>query len=317
MQAIRITANDLEFEVLVAGSSDRLLLMLHGFPDDARSFIPMMQRLSEAGFCCAAPFMRGYRPSEVPEPVRRCSLATTQIADLATDVAKLSQALKARLGCKSVYLAGHDWGAITVQAAINRNPELYRKAVMMSVPPGRVFLGNLLRNPGQLARSWYILFFQLPWLPESRLRSSKSRFIARLWRAWSGDMTRFQQRIDEVTATLSEPVNARAAMAYYRGLLRPSPADCGRWLLSRKLFLGALKGPVLVLSGERDRCITPAMFRHCDRAVAPFGGRYRMIEGAGHFLPLEAPDPVIEETLRFFRESDEESPTGSKPGRMQ
>ena len=300
MERLRIHANNLQFEVLVAGQSERLVLMLHGFPDDARSFIPMMRRLTEAGFCCAAPFLRGYRPTAVPPAIAASSLKTIQVIDLVEDVAAIARQLKVRLGSEQLFLVGHDWGAIAAYATVQQYPSLFARAVMMSVPPGRIFLRNLLTNPGQFWRSAYIFYFQVPWLPERRISKGEGRYIETLWRAWSGDVSAYQDRIAEVIDTLSAPDNLRAALAYYRGLLRPAPSQWRQWNQARRLLLARAAIPSLVLAGEHDRCIPPAMFAGTDSWLDGGTGEFRTIANAGHFLPLEATTTVSEAALQFF-----------------
>ncbi|TVS09837.1 MAG: alpha/beta hydrolase [Wenzhouxiangella sp.] len=299
MDTIRLTVNGLDFQVLMSGQSDRLVLMLHGFPDDARSFVPMMRLLNDAGYRCAAPFMRGYHPTAVPDAVGHSRCNTIQIEGLAADAEAITLALKARFGFQSCFLLGHDWGAIAAYAAVARRPDLFRAAVMMSVPPGPVFLRNLVRNPGQFVRSAYIFYFQLPWLPEWRIRAGNGRYIERLWQAWSGDVSACRERIEEVIETLSGPETLRAALAYYRGLLRPPPWQWRQWNQARRLLLAPAAIPSLVLAGEQDRCIPPAMFSGCEEWLSEAGGHYRTIADAGHFLPLEATQEVVDQMLRF------------------
>lgn len=300
MEAIRLTANGLDFEVLMSGQSDRLVLMLHGFPDDARSFIPMMQLLNDAGYTCAAPFMRGYHPTTVPAAVADSSFNTIQVAQLAADAEAITMELKAQYAFRDCYLVGHDWGAIAAYAAVALRPELFKKAVMMSVPPGPTFLRNLLRHPGQFVRSAYIFYFQLPWLPERRIRANKGRYIERLWQTWSGDVSAYEERIQDVIEALSRPENLRAALAYYRGLLRPPPRQWRQWNHARHLLLAPASVPSLILAGDRDRCIPPPMFSGCEAWLGPAGGQYRIIADAGHFLPLEATQPMVDQMLCFF-----------------
>lgn len=303
MNTIRLNVNGLDFEVLMSGQSDHLVLLLHGFPDNARSFVPLMRLLNDAGYACAAPFMRGYHPTAVPAAVVASGFNTIQVEQLAKDAEAITMELKARFDFRDCYLVGHDWGAIAAYAAVARNPGLFRKAVMMSVPPGPVFLRNLLRHPAQFKRSAYIFYFQLPWLPERRIRSNKGRYIQRLWQAWSGEVSAYQERIEDVVDTLSRPENLRAALACYRGLLRPLPRQWRPWNQSRRLLMASASVPSLVLAGDRDRCIPPTMFSGCEAWLAPSGGEYRIITEAGHFLPLEATRSVAGAVLQFFRSS--------------
>lgn len=311
MERLRIHANNLQFEVLVTGQSERLVLMLHGFPDDARSFVPMMQRLTAAGYCCAAPFMRGYRPTAVPPAIDASSWRTIQITDLVGDTAALAEQLKKQLDIEQLHLVGHDWGAIAAYATVQQYPTLFAKAVMMSVPPGRVFLRNLLKNPSQFRRSAYIFYFQLPWLPEKMIRRSQGKTIEALWRAWSGDVDAYQDRINEVVDLLSAPENLRAALAYYRGLLRPLPWQWQQWNQARRLLLAPAAIPSLVLAGEHDHCIPPTMFTGTEAWLADRGGSFRTIADAGHFLPLEATTAVTEAILNHFAKDSQPATAAS------
>ena len=79
-------------------------------------------------------------------------------------------------GAERAFVAGHDWGAAAAWIAAMNHPEVVERLAILNVPhPRRMLQG--LRTPRQLAKSWYILFFQLPWLPELSAR-------ARGWWGW-------------------------------------------------------------------------------------------------------------------------------------
>ena len=61
----RIRANGLEFAYLEEGDGP-LVLLLHGFPDSARSWSHQMRALAAADYRAVAPYLRGYPPSEIP-----------------------------------------------------------------------------------------------------------------------------------------------------------------------------------------------------------------------------------------------------------
>src|SRR6187431_2776580 len=62
-----IRANGVDFAYLSEGSGP-LVLLLHGFPDTARTWDRVMPEVARAGFRVVAPFMRGYHPTEIPKP---------------------------------------------------------------------------------------------------------------------------------------------------------------------------------------------------------------------------------------------------------
>ena len=275
MQTLRLLANGVDFAVRVWGGGPRLALLLHGFPDDADSMAPLAARLVVAGYRCAAPFLRGYAPTG-PAPD-----GDNHVAALGDDGGALIPAL----GHDRALVGGHDWGAVATYAAVARHPARVAGAVALSVPPVPAILRNLPRDPAQLRRSAYMGRFQAP-RAAARIRAGGFAEIDRLWRAWSPGWTPPPGRLDAVKATLAQPGCVEAAVAYYRGLL---PRRAGDLLRAPTLLrLGHGAPPPLVCGGLSDGCFGPALYSGVPGA--------RLIEG-GHFLPLEAPDAVVEAIL--------------------
>ena len=162
---IDIQAPNVELKALTWGPSDGpIALCLHGFPDTAYGWRNFAPRLAESGWRVVAPFMRGYAPSSIP------SDGSYHIGALMHDALQVRAAAG---GTDRDVVIGHDWGAMAANglAAIPDSP--FAKAVIMSVPPAAAFRGRvrdtgrlLAQIPPQLLRSWYIMYFQLPWLPE-------------------------------------------------------------------------------------------------------------------------------------------------------
>lgn len=269
-----LRAGGLSFGVHVRGDGPRLALLLHGFPDDAGSMLPLAERLAAAGWTAAAPYLRGYPPSDAAPDGRYGAAA------LAQDVLGLIEAL----GRRRALVVGHDWGAVAGYAAAIADPDRVARLVTLSVPPPRVFVRNLVRHPTQLARSSYMGFFQLRGLAERAVRARDMAFVDGLWTRWASSFTPPPGRLDEVKRTLSAPGALEAALGYYRALTWPGRADL-------PLALGRVPVSTLVITGEADGCIAPAAFDRLDDGfVAP--RRLVVLPGKGHFLPLEATDDV-------------------------
>ncbi len=291
---IDVHAPEVELKALTWGPPDGpIALCLHGFPDTAYSWRMVGPRLAEAGWRVVAPFMRGYAPSAIP------SDGSYHIGALMDDALRVRSAVG---GSDRDVVIGHDWGAIaaTGLAALPESP--FAKAVIMSVPPAAAFrpLGRVADRgrllgvlPRQLLRSWYILYFQLPWLPER----SASWVLPRLWRRWSPDYDA-EEDLRHVDAAIGTPESWRAALGPYRATIRNSRPPA-RYAELHRHWTSAPKLPSLYLHGREDGCATAA-FAHWTDKVLPAGSDVAVVEHAGHFLQLDRPDRVAELLLRFI-----------------
>lgn len=291
---IDVATPAVQLRALVWGPEDGpVALCLHGFPDTANGWRKVAPVLAEAGWKVVAPFMRGYVPSSIPTD------GSYHVGALMDDALRLLEAVGPT---GRDVIIGHDWGAMAASgvAALPDNP--FSKAVIMSVPPlasfqplGRVpDAGKLLAQlPRQALRSWYMMYFQLPWLPER----SASWVVPRLWKAWSPGYDATQD-LRHVDAAIGAPDRWRAALGYYRATVRMSkpPAQYAElhdhWLLPPVL-------PSLYLHGTDDGCAAPDYARWVQE-ILPAGSAVKIVEAAGHFLQLDQPEVVAQHIVDFI-----------------
>ncbi|MCA4724626.1 MAG: alpha/beta fold hydrolase [Mycolicibacterium fortuitum] len=291
---IDVATPAVQLRALVWGPEDGpVALCLHGFPDTANGWRKVAPVLAEAGWKVVAPFMRGYVPSSIPTD------GSYHVGALMDDALRLLEAVGPT---GRDVIIGHDWGAMAASgvAALPDNP--FSKAVIMSVPPlasfqplGRVpDAGKLLAQlPRQAIRSWYMMYFQLPWLPER----SASWVVPRLWKAWSPGYDATQD-LRHVDAAIGAPDRWRAALGYYRATVRMSkpPAQYAElhdhWLLPPVL-------PSLYLHGTDDGCAAPDYARWVQE-ILPAGSAVNIVEAAGHFLQLDQPEVVAQHIVDFI-----------------
>jgi pimeloyl-ACP methyl ester carboxylesterase len=268
-----IDTGEVRLHCEAAGPEDGpLVLLLHGFPECWISWRKQLPALAAAGFRAVAPDLRGYGDSDKPRGV-----ASYRVEKLVEDVSRLIAAF----GRSSAHVVGHDWGGyIAWHFAMWHPQQLVRLAVLNIPHPQR--MRRALRTLRQLRRSWYIFFFQLPWLPERSVRKS----LRALFRHTPAHRDAYdEETIETLVRALRDPTGP---INYYRAAMRyRSP----RWEVIEK--------PALVIWGEPDRWLGSEMVQPDPRWVRDV--RVERIPGASHWVQADAPDRVNELLLAFLR----------------
>lgn len=272
-------ANGIDFSYLEQGKGP-LVLCLHGFPDTAWGFAETLGALAQAGFRAVAPFMRGYAPTGLAPDGDYSVLA------LAQDILGLIDAL----GERDAIVVGHDWGGLAAYTAANLEPSRLRKLVVMSVP----HILSTRTTLGQLKKSWYVWFFQLPCWPERALVKDNFRFIDRLYGDWSPTWKFTSHATDPVKKALATPEATRAALGYYRAMVRGSTRRL-RSVMSQRTLV-----PTLVMAGMQDGSIGIEQFDNVRRAYGT-EFHFRRFDNAGHFPHRECFDEFIAQLLTFVK----------------
>ncbi|MDY7098037.1 MAG: alpha/beta fold hydrolase [Pseudomonadota bacterium] len=268
-----VETKGLTFELAEAGEGDHLALCLHGFPELHFSWRHQISLLVEKGYRVWAPNMRGYGGTDRPESVREYALD-----HLVQDVADLIDAS----GAKKVTLIAHDWGAIIAWLfAITKKRDLER-LIIMNVPhpkPAR----RELRKWRQLRKSWYIFFFQLPFLPEMMLKGRGENGAGGIIARTSCDPSRFGRQEQLLYSDAAMREGARTAMVnYYRALLRH-----GNTINAGDFRVDA---PTLIVWGEDDVAIDIHCLDGTEKWVDDL--TVKRLPGVSHWVQQEAPEKV-------------------------
>ena len=268
-----------------------IVLCLHGFPDNAGSFRHQLPALAEAGYRAISLTLRGYEPGAIPAD------GDYTMETIATDILAVIESLDTG----PVHLIGHDWGAAVAYVATSAAPERFKSLTVMAVPHAGRFAREGLRIPKQLRLSWYMGFFNIPWLSDWVLQRQDYAFIRKLWRDWSPAWQPEPGVLDSVIQTLSQPGVRSAALGYYRAAL-----SIKALLVSAEEAHYPVPVPTLALSGERDGCIASEVFEQLMVAQDfPKGLTFSRIAEAGHFLHQEQPEQVNREILDWLKLNDD------------
>jgi len=279
------------------------VVLLHGFPDFWYGWRLQIPALVEAGYRVVAPDLRGYNDSD--RPPRRRDYTTELIA---ADVVGLIERTTGRGDVRAggaggespggrgtergsgervvgpgddsgVVLVGHDWGGVVAWLVAAARPDLVRRLVVLNAPHPDGFR-RTLRTSSQLLKSWYALFFQLPWLPERAMSAFGFALLTRVLEREVQNPSAFTGRdLDRYKEAWAKPGALRAALDYYRMAPR-------RMTVNRQSAPSRVSAPTLVLWGERDPHLDVKNLVGLD-AYAP-DLRVERFPDAGHWVQLDA-----------------------------
>ena len=276
-----IHTNGIDLHVVQAGPVDGpLVILLHGFPEYWAGWRNQIPALAGAGFRVWAPDQRGYNLSAKPKGVAAYSLD-----ELVADVIGLIDAA----GEEKVYLVGHDWGAAVAWWTANTHPDRLRKLAILNVPHPNTMQRVLRGSFTQLRKSWYIFFFQIPWLPETLIRAGNWRGARQALLGSSRPGTFSEADLAEYVTAWSRPGAFTAMINWYRAMFRAKLKP----LPSKRISV-----PTLLIWGAQDfalgRELAQPSIDRCD------DGRLVFIEEAGHWVQHEEAERVNDLLLAFL-----------------
>ncbi|MCB0069169.1 MAG: alpha/beta hydrolase, partial [Caldilineaceae bacterium] len=271
----------INLHVVMAGPSDGpLVLLLHGFPEFWYGWRRQIPALAAAGYHVWAPDQRGYNRSDKPAGVAAYGIET-----LAKDVVGLIEAS----GREQVYLVGHDWGAAVAWWVAGRYPERVKKLAILNVPHPAVMQRTVREDAEQRKKSWYIFFFQLPWLPEKSLSDNGYTNAIRGLKGSSRRGTFSDQDIAAYRQAWSQPGALTGMLNWYRAVARNQGTG---------VSLGRIRVPTLMIWGANDIALSRSMAQPsidlCD------DGRLVFLEEASHWVQHEEPETVNRLLLEFL-----------------
>ncbi|RXK52025.1 alpha/beta fold hydrolase [Halorientalis pallida] len=269
--------NDVRLHVVTAGDPDApLVVLLHGHPDFWYGWRDQITALVEAGYRVVVPDQRGCNLSDAPD-----GIDAYRQSELSADVCELIESE----GRESAHVVGHDFGGFVAWNVALRQPSMVDHLGICNVPHPTVYRETLRSSPQQIARSWYVWFYQVPKLPEWLLRRNDMDNMVDSLEITSNPGTFDDETIARYRAAWQH-TGITPRINWYRGFRRSeSPSRT------------TVPQPTLICWGEDDIALLPSMAEesvdYCDN------GQLRMFPDASHWVHNER-EGVTEVLLRHL-----------------
>ena len=257
-----------------------VVVLLHGFPEFWYAWRHQIAALGRAGYRVVAPDLRGYGRSDKPK-----GIDAYQVERLTDDVAALIDSL----GATKVSVVGHDWGGLVAWWHAMRHPAQVRTLSVLNCPHP-AHQDRMRSDFAQVKKSRYMLFFQLPKLPERRLLRDDRAHLRNVLRSEPTTPGAFTDADIDRYAAAFDPASTTAALNYYRAYLR-------RGSDLRKQFR-PIDMPTQVVWGTGDIHLGQEYADPPSRWV--WDVRVERLEGYSHWVQTDAAAEVNQRLLAFL-----------------
>ena len=258
------------------------VVLLHGWPGDRTDYRLVVPELVGRGCEVVVPDLRGFGESD------------KQVADPAAQYDVVAQGrsvvgLIEELGLDRPVLAGYDVGSRIAQGIARSRPDLVRALVVAPPLPG---IGKRVFAERAQAEFWYQAFHRLPVIEEliDGKPDAVRAYLNHFWTHWSGPG--FEPELDHLVSVYSEPGAFTASINWYRagaGSVATSAAEVAPAPGER---IGV---STTVLWPEFDPLFPREWSDRLDEFFSDV--RLRLVDGVGHYAPLEYPAVLGEEIV--------------------
>ena len=280
-----IITNGIRMHYVIEGEENQgqLIVLLHGFPEFWYSWRHQILFLAEQGYTVVVPDLRGYNETDKPR-------TGYDVPTLLRDIEGLIKGL----GYEKAVIVGHDWGGALAWAFAIRYPNMTQRLIVLNAPHPYAFQREL-RTFKQIRKSWYIFFFQIPWLPEALLSANQAQAIGRAIYESAVQKAEFPPDLLLLyQATMSKPGALTAALNYYREVFRR-----GNYGSTRRRKQTIIQAPTLLIWGIEDTALDVALTYNLEQWVPKI--QVRRIADSGHWVQQEQPDQVNNLIQQFLQ----------------
>jgi pimeloyl-ACP methyl ester carboxylesterase len=269
------------------------VILLHGFPDDARAWDDVASPLAAGGRRVLVPYLRGYGPTrflDAGEP------RMAQQAAIGQDLLDFMDAL----GVPAAALAGYDWGGRAACIAAILAPERVRGLVTIGGYNVQNTVTATPPAPPEDERAhWYQWYFNTE-RGRAGLQQHRRALCRLLWQEWSPTWRFDDATFDRTAPSFDNPDFVPVVIHSYRHRHRNAPGDPRLDAIERRLAARPpITVPSIILHGGDD-AVGPPRRSANDLSLFPAGTERRVVAGVGHFMPREEPKAVVDALLNLL-----------------
>lgn len=278
-----ILTNGVDLHMAVAGPEEgELVILLHGFPEFWYSWRRQIRVLARAGYRVVAPDQRGYNKSDKPAGVESYGIEV-----LKDDIIGLID----HFNRDEAAIVGHDWGGAVGWHLASANPERVKCFVVINMPHPGVFPEVMMTKPTQILKSAYMLFFQIPRLPESIMSFRDYSTMEQALKVTSRKETFSGKELGAYNIAWSRHNALKSMLNWYRAI----PHSIRSIAKKSKVDVS-----VKIIWGSSDQFLSQRLaeesLKYTDAEAVVW------VDGATHWTHQEYPDFVNEQILEFLDE---------------
>jgi epoxide hydrolase 4 len=276
-----ISTNGINLHYVSEGAG-KLMLMLHGFPEFWYSWRHQIKEFA-SDYHTVALDLRGYNDSDKP-----AQQSAYQMSELIQDI----KGVITGLGYEDCILVAHDWGGAIAWNFAYAYPEMVEKLIVLNIPHPAKFAQGL-RTPEQLLKSWYILAFQIPFLPELLFQLNDYQAVKEAFSGMAINKTAFSEAdLNAYRDAAAKPGALTAMINYYRGIFPLLFNNQPEWQI--------LEIPTLTIWGEADTALGKELTYGTEAYVRDWQIKY--IPNCSHWVQQEQPALVNAYIWEFLQQ---------------
>lgn len=262
--------------------SKPLLVFQHGFPEFWWTWRAQIKHFQQ-DYHVVALDMRGYNESGKP-----AGIESYYLMNMVDDLKGLVESQ----GVSKFTLVAHDWGAVIAWVFAVSYPDMLNSLVILNGPHLPAIQDLRASSWGQALKSWYIIFFQCPILPELMCMAQDMESFKIFFKD-SGCETD-EEMMEAFKYAFRDYSTWNRTINYYRNRMSKS-------FIKEIRSKGKIKVPTLVIHGTADKALSVGVAKESYKYVEK--GSLELVEGISHWIQNEAPDRVNQLIDEFFRKN--------------